>query len=128
MCLSWPILLRLLQPICLTVVKFYSYSSTIFVQINSVAFIEVIYGVQWRYLDLCVHYVETALVCVLAAFVPSLIPVTLVQAEIFFFGLETVSISLIQSFFHLPLTLLMVLSSFQCLFLTLVEVGSAVRG
>ena len=117
MCLSWPILLRLLQPICLTVVKFYSYSSTIFVQINSVAFIEVIYGVQWRYLDLCVHYVETALVCVLAAFVPSLIPVTLVQAEIFFFGLETVSISLIQSFFHLPLTLLMVLSSFQCLFL-----------
>lgn len=46
----------------------------------------------------------------------------------FFFGLETVSISLIQSFFHLPLTLLMVLSSFQCLFLTLDEVGSAVRG
>ena len=43
-----------------------------------------IHGVQWRYLDFCVRYVETALVCALAAFVPSLIPVTLVQAEIFF--------------------------------------------
>ena len=46
-----------------------------------------LYGVKWHYLDLCVCYVETALVCALAPFAPTLFFVTLVQGEIFFFFL-----------------------------------------
>lgn len=82
----------------MTVVKFYSHSSTIFAQVNSVV---KLYGMQWRCLDLCARYIETALVCALPVFAPSLIPVTWSKQK-FFFGLGTAR--------HFPYTVILPIS------------------
>lgn len=76
--------------------------------------------------DLCVGSVETD--CAFAAFIPTSIPVTLVQAEIAFFLPEILKrfpyITIPLIFF---MTFLMVLGSLQCLCLAPDEDGSVVR-